>query len=93
MSGVRTEDEGLFVVQHKYWQETMQRALAAETKQLSEGADDVEHTEKSSVAPTFDRGCPAVPVSRGALAGRQGLGRLARLLCAGRRVLDAVLGR
>lgn len=30
MSGVRTEDEGLFVLQHKYWQETMQRALAAE---------------------------------------------------------------
>ena len=31
MSGVRTEDEGLFVVQHKYWQQTMQRALAAES--------------------------------------------------------------
>ena len=30
MSGLRTEDEGLFVVQHKYWHETMQRALAAE---------------------------------------------------------------
>jgi hypothetical protein len=30
MSGVKTEDEGLFVVQHKYWQEAMQRALAAE---------------------------------------------------------------
>jgi len=30
MSGVKTEDEGLFVVQHKYWQEPMQRALAAE---------------------------------------------------------------
>jgi benzoate/toluate 1,2-dioxygenase subunit alpha len=30
MSGVRTEDEGLFVVQHQYWQETMRRALAAE---------------------------------------------------------------
>ena len=32
MSGERTEDEGLFVVQHKYWQETMQRALAAEAE-------------------------------------------------------------
>jgi benzoate/toluate 1,2-dioxygenase subunit alpha len=32
LSGARTEDEGLFVVQHKYWQETMQRALAAEAK-------------------------------------------------------------
>ena len=30
MSGVRTEDEGLFVVQHKYWQESLQRALSAE---------------------------------------------------------------
>ncbi len=30
MSGLRTEDEGLFVVQHKYWQEALQRALAAE---------------------------------------------------------------
>ena len=30
LSGARTEDEGLFVVQHKYWQETMQRALAAD---------------------------------------------------------------
>ncbi len=32
MSGARTEDEGLFVVQHKYWQQTMQKALAAETE-------------------------------------------------------------
>jgi len=30
MSGVRTEDEGLFVLQHKYWQETMLKALADE---------------------------------------------------------------
>ncbi|MNE41807.1 2-halobenzoate 1,2-dioxygenase large subunit [compost metagenome] len=30
LSGVRTEDEGLFVLQHKYWQETMLKALAAE---------------------------------------------------------------
>ena len=29
MSGVRTEDEGLFVVQHKYWQQAMRQALAA----------------------------------------------------------------
>ena len=27
LSGARTEDEGLFVVQHKYWQQTMQAAL------------------------------------------------------------------
>jgi benzoate/toluate 1,2-dioxygenase alpha subunit len=31
MSGVRTEDEGLFVVQHRYWQQAMARALAAGT--------------------------------------------------------------
>jgi benzoate/toluate 1,2-dioxygenase subunit alpha len=30
MSGARTEDEGLFVLQHKYWQEAMQRALSAD---------------------------------------------------------------
>ena len=32
MSGKRTEDEGLFVVQHQYWQETMRRALEAEAE-------------------------------------------------------------
>jgi benzoate/toluate 1,2-dioxygenase alpha subunit len=31
LSGVRTEDEGLFVVQHKYWHDTIGKALAAET--------------------------------------------------------------
>ena len=30
LSGVRTEDEGLFVLQHKYWQEAMIAALEAE---------------------------------------------------------------
>lgn len=29
MSGVRTEDEGLYTVQHRYWLETMKRAVAA----------------------------------------------------------------
>jgi benzoate/toluate 1,2-dioxygenase alpha subunit len=32
MSGARIEDEGLFLVQHKYWQDAMRRALAAEIK-------------------------------------------------------------
>ncbi len=32
MSGVRTEDEGLFVVQHKHWHDIMQCALTAETQ-------------------------------------------------------------
>jgi benzoate/toluate 1,2-dioxygenase alpha subunit len=31
---VRTEDEGLFVLQHKYWQQTMLKALAAEQSEL-----------------------------------------------------------
>jgi len=30
MSGLRTEDEGLFVAQHKFWQEVLLRATAAE---------------------------------------------------------------
>jgi benzoate/toluate 1,2-dioxygenase alpha subunit len=30
MSGAKTEDEGLFVVQHRHWHETMRRALDAE---------------------------------------------------------------
>ncbi|UUC48207.1 benzoate 1,2-dioxygenase large subunit [Pseudomonas citronellolis] len=30
LSGVRTEDEGLFVLQHKYWLQAMSEALAAE---------------------------------------------------------------
>ena len=34
LSGARTEDEGLFVVQHKHWHDIMRRALAAETKNV-----------------------------------------------------------
>ena len=30
LSGVKTEDEGLYVAQHTYWLETMKKALAAE---------------------------------------------------------------
>ena len=41
MSGARIEDEGLFLVQHEYWQEAMRRALAAE-KNFMEQAD-VDH--------------------------------------------------
>jgi len=33
LSGKRAEDEGLFVVQHQYWQQAMQRALAADAAQ------------------------------------------------------------
>ena len=41
MSGPRLEDEGLFLVQHKYWQEAMRRALAVE-KNFEEQTD-VDH--------------------------------------------------
>ena len=30
LSGVRTEDEGLFVLQHKYWQDTLLKAVASD---------------------------------------------------------------
>ncbi|MET5020488.1 benzoate 1,2-dioxygenase large subunit, partial [Burkholderia pseudomallei] len=30
LSGVKTEDEGLYTVQHRYWIATMKLALAAE---------------------------------------------------------------
>ena len=30
MSGVKTEDEGLYTVQHRYWLDVMQQALRAE---------------------------------------------------------------
>jgi benzoate/toluate 1,2-dioxygenase alpha subunit len=32
MSGVKTEDEGLFVVQHKHWHDVMRRAVTAEAQ-------------------------------------------------------------
>jgi benzoate/toluate 1,2-dioxygenase alpha subunit len=32
MSGVKTEDEGLYTVQHRYWHDVMKKALAEETK-------------------------------------------------------------
>ena len=35
LSGARTEDEGLFAVQHHYWMETMQNAAAAEKISLA----------------------------------------------------------
>src|SRR5690606_37946607 len=34
LSGVRTEDEGLFVMQHLYWQQQMKKAVEAEQAQL-----------------------------------------------------------
>ena len=34
MSGVRAEDESLFVVQHRHWLATMQQAVAQEQQDL-----------------------------------------------------------
>ena len=34
LSGAKTEDEGLFAVQHRYWMDTMQRHLAEEQEQV-----------------------------------------------------------
>ena len=43
MSGARVEDEGLFLVQHKYWQEAMRRAFSAETKLDARGQAHVDN--------------------------------------------------
>lgn len=32
LSGVRTEDEGLFVLQHLYWQQALRQAVEAEQR-------------------------------------------------------------
>lgn len=37
MSGAKTEDEGLFAVQHRYWMETMQRHMAGEHVHVEAG--------------------------------------------------------
>ncbi len=34
LSGIRTEDEGLYTVQHKYWLESMKRGLLAEQRAM-----------------------------------------------------------
>ncbi|MNJ79395.1 2-halobenzoate 1,2-dioxygenase large subunit [compost metagenome] len=34
LSGVRTEDEGLFVLQHQYWLQAMKEALCKEQDRL-----------------------------------------------------------
>jgi benzoate/toluate 1,2-dioxygenase alpha subunit len=48
LSGVKTEDEGLYTEQHRYWLETMQRAVKAEQARAAraeEGACD--HSDHS----------------------------------------------
>jgi benzoate/toluate 1,2-dioxygenase alpha subunit len=32
MSGVKTEDEGLYTVQHRYWHDVMKKALEEQVK-------------------------------------------------------------
>jgi benzoate/toluate 1,2-dioxygenase alpha subunit len=36
LSGARSEDEGLYIVQHSYWLETMKRALAQESRERNQ---------------------------------------------------------
>jgi hypothetical protein len=84
LSGVRTEDEGLYTVQHRYWLDVMKKAFA---QKGSEGE------QQMSAAVDRDAGHPRLPVPRIAPAGRRAVGRVARLLPPGAHVLDAVLGR
>jgi len=37
-SGVKTEDEGLYPIQHGYWLDSMNKAVAAEDKHRGNGA-------------------------------------------------------
>ncbi|MCH8180098.1 MAG: benzoate 1,2-dioxygenase large subunit [Proteobacteria bacterium] len=39
LSGVKTEDEGLYTEQHRFWLEAMQRAVQAEKQATEQGAD------------------------------------------------------
>jgi benzoate/toluate 1,2-dioxygenase subunit alpha len=41
LSGVKTEDEGLYTVQHGYWLQTMQRAIAVEEARQAAGVEHV----------------------------------------------------
>jgi benzoate/toluate 1,2-dioxygenase alpha subunit len=42
MSGARADEEGHLLIQHKYWQDAMRRALAVEKKKAQDQAD-VDH--------------------------------------------------
>ncbi|BCW71995.1 benzoate 1,2-dioxygenase large subunit [Arthrobacter sp. NicSoilB8] len=51
-SGVRTEDEGLYPIQHGYWVQTMRAAAAAEESAAEEAASPTTRTvEKNNAAP------------------------------------------
>ncbi len=66
LSGAKTEDEGLFAVQHRYWMETMQRRIGEGPERWPERPSRHRPSKRTPV-----------PVPRGALPGRQGMGRLA----------------
>ncbi len=40
MSGVRTEDEGLYTVQHRYWLDVMKKAVAEQSAEAAKEATD-----------------------------------------------------
>ena len=46
-SGERTEDEGLFIVQHSYWQETMRQRSRRKPTQSEENASHDAHRRRT----------------------------------------------
>ncbi len=40
MSGVKTEDEGLYTVQHRYWLDVMKKATGAEVSKASKAGSE-----------------------------------------------------
>ncbi|MCY1241861.1 benzoate 1,2-dioxygenase, large subunit [compost metagenome] len=51
MSGVRTEDEGLYTVQHRYWLDVMKKAMAGQGGEAANEATNVaNHGTEGSAA-------------------------------------------
>ena len=51
-SGARTEDEGLYPIQHQYWEDVMEAALDAEDADYSAGTDKHVRDDQQSAAAT-----------------------------------------
>ena len=49
-SGARTEDEGLYPIQHHYWHDLMQKAVNAQSIQAKEANDDLATAEVTRAA-------------------------------------------
>ncbi|MNU10521.1 hypothetical protein D3C72_2577140 [compost metagenome] len=50
MSGVRTEDEGLYTVQHRYWLDVMKKAVAEQSAEAANEATDTTDAAAGSAA-------------------------------------------